>query len=218
MTASTIDTLVKLLSILTLKRVGLFTVFCLIVISMYTLFEHRQLAYDSVTEMKIPTEGKYDLKEPNSEQKTLIDDLVKSNPSVIQISVVDADPIKNFRKVLYTRTYDKEFETFHEKTISGKLPTGPLFSTDQQSNEHIVNLLSGEIRCAPSNEGFYYRMYPEFTRFIKYSCRIPLPPAYGKVTGWLSVHFAEWPLRDFGKTKYDMLNLANDYYLEELKK
>lgn len=202
---------------LTVKRLLISAVAGLVAIAGYTLWENRQKVFDNQT---IKYNGDYVLQKPGAEGNKVVGQFVNSHPEIVMVTLLDANPISNRRQVVSRWFNDPTVQSAVE-TITTANPTvgdGALFTADHENNKQVLAVLSGEFYCAPSGGGIITQAFPEVAKKVKYSCRIPLPPAFGKATGWFTVHLSKWPLDDLDRFKTDALTMSLTYYNAEILK
>lgn len=221
-----LNDLAKFMSKLTVKRVSLTVVFAILMTLAYTVYEHRTDLYNRIIEstnpdagaIRMPGNGKFYLLEPNVIQDDAVRKFMLQFKEAVMVTVVDADPVKNQRTAVKKYFSNRELELLFGQLDMTRPSTNALFSTNEKGNQQLVRILSGEITCDPSSDGYFGNMYPEALSVVKYTCRVPLPPAFGKVAGWIAIHFTKYPPIDTGLLRYQMLSLSQMYYQQEVEK
>ncbi len=209
------DKLLKILQHLTWKKYIIASLAAFTGIVAYTFYENRQGVYES----QFPVmRGDYELNEPGKEGRQLLNDFMRRHPEIGLLTIIDADPISNRRLPIY-RLYNSEAmrSIIEENYEQGRDGSGPLFSSDNVGNEQILAVLSGELKCEEVTQGMFTKLVPGAQQAAVYSCRIPIPPSYQYVTGWISIHFKTWPPgSSLDVLKQDALRLGLEYYRAEI--
>lgn len=188
-------------------------------ITLYTVWENRQTLFDVGKTGLNGVVGDYPLNPPGKTGKAIVNDFLKRHPEVLMLSLLDADPETNTRKVIARFSLDQDVLSAIEQETKG-LPgigNGPLFTADPENNLQVLAIINGEFKCAKTS-GIVLRVFPEFSKRVVWQCRVPVPPAFNKATGWMTLHLSKWPLtadQEFD-LKSDSLTMANDYYNREV--
>lgn len=187
-------------------------------LTIFTLYENRQRVFDhSATRGYI---SDFELQKPTKEGAEIFKAYLKLHPEVTYISLMDANPITNKRSVVTRYFNDKEIQNIIESQVreNPTMGDGPLLTADPNLNKQVLAILAGEFYCDPAKAGVITRIFPEVAKRLTYSCRVPLPPAFNKATGWITLHLNEWPLTDIEKFKIDALTLSLAYYNQDILK
>ena len=211
-----IDKGIALLKVLTWKRVAMASAFAGAGLLFLTLYENRQKVYERL-EPQFYAED-YALQPPGKLGEEVLRNFIAAHPEVALITLIDADPVRNIRTPVHRIFNNTQLEqVIKGAEQSGRSGAGPLFSADAENNKQMIAVMNGEFYCAPVSEGAFANLFPEVSKIVKYSCRIPLPPAFGKATGWFSMHLTDWPPpRGLDNLKFDSLNMSLTYYNAEI--
>jgi hypothetical protein len=202
---------------LTWPKYVLSTIAAATVITMVTLYENRQQVFEHRTPGV--TED-FELKQPSKDGVAIFENFLKAHPYVAYISLIDANPITNRRTVVARFYNDEQIKVMIESELADN-PTagdGSLFMNDPILNKQVLSILAGEFHCDPAKVGVIAKAFPEVAKRLKYSCRLPLPPAFGKATGWITLHLDKWPLDNLDSFKVDALTLSLLYYETDITK
>lgn len=213
-----LEKLDSLLQHVTGKRVFLVLVLFLGLLMMYTAFENRQVLYKESGLGNF--EGDYELQKPSIESEKIIKDFMSKYPNIAMISLIDADPINNRRKPVARYFNSPEIESIFAEVLR-KNPDagdGPLVTASPESNSQVYAIMNGEFQCAPNQNTILTNQFPGSDKLVAYSCRIPLPPAFNKATGWFTIQLKSWPDAKIEEMKVDALNMSLQYYNHEIKK
>ena len=211
------EKILDFLRTLTWKRYGISTIAVITGIVGYTLFENRQKVYDKMQPQLYAED--YPLTAPGPVGKKILAELASKYPEIAIITIVDADPVRNQRIPVFRLFLDKDLEDIVKRVVgeSTDKGNGPLFSSDEESNKQVIAIMNGEFACTPGMIGEFVKLFPESKSIVKHSCRIPLPPAFNRATGWISLHFREWPVgRGYDSIKYDALSASLAYFNAEI--
>lgn len=213
---------VDLVKTLTWTRLALYTVTALLAVSLYTVWENRQNLLTRVSTSLNSTVDDFILEAPTKVGVGIVTDFMKQHPAVQMITIVDANPIDNTRVIVHRSFNDQKVKAYIEAR-TGEYPRagdGPLFTADADNNKIVLSILNGEFSCSPVREySIFARAFPELAGKTTYQCRVPLPPSFGKATGWFSLLLKE-PLsaEEYDHIKIDSLLMSLNYYnLEVLK-
>jgi hypothetical protein len=213
-----LETVLNFLRHLTWKRYWLAFVTVLTGIALYTLFENRQVALERVTPAMANFNDDIELSPPGPVGQRIIADFARKHPEIALITLIDADPVRNLRLIVYRHFSNDEVKRLVEAAeASGTSGQGPLITSDEKNNRQVLAILSGEFYCTPVGEGAFGQIFREAATKVTYSCRAPLPPAFGKSTGWFSIHITKWPVdHGFDTLKFDALSMSLNYFNAEI--
>jgi len=205
----------SLIQHITFTRAFAFSIVMIISILSLAIYENRQHVYASVISR---TEGDYILRTPTDNGKQIMQDLATKYPNVALITLIDADPVGNRRKAVYRVYNDKNLEAIMAPplAINPQIGDGVLFGSNEQSNREVLAVMTGEFLCAPNRNTILNNAYPGSEKIVSYSCRVPLPPAFNKATGWFTIHLKEWPMSNIEQLKVDALSMSLNYYNTEI--
>jgi len=88
---------------------------------------------------------------------------------------------------------------------------GPLFTEDPANNAQVLAVVNGEFLCTDVTNSILVKQFPHIAKAIVLSCRVPLPPAFGKAGGWFAMHMMHEPT-DLSTFKTDALTLSYLYF------
>ena len=208
----------KIMLHVSVKRIVLIFILFTILATFLTLFENRQVIYQKADFRKI--QGDEIVPPMGKKGENLIRRLMVRYPEIVMASVIDADPISNRRMVVGRVFNNQSLEVIVQKALDrGVNGGGSLITDDAEQNRQVLSMLNGEMKCDPAPVGIIFKVFPEARRYVTYSCRVPLPPAFGKVTGWITLHMSAYPPRTGADAfKQESLLLALQYFNEEVKK
>lgn len=208
-----LEKIMQWLTTLTWPKLALALVAVTSGITMYTLYENRQKVFEFQTGARGQADD-FELMAPTKDGKAIFEAFLKLHPEVAYIALVDANPLSN-RRITVARFYnDKEIQGIIENATrdTPSLGDGPLLTADPILNKQVLAILAGEFYCDPAKDGVIAKVFPEAAKRLSYTCRVPLPPAFNKATGWLAIHLNKWPSDDLEKFKIDALTLSLSYY------
>lgn len=207
--------IIEFLKLITWQKYLMMLLTAVSALVLWMVYENRTVLYPTFPMVQ----GSYTLGMPNEASRKLIEDFVKKYPEVGLLTVIQADPVANRRSPVYRHfNSDDVKKSIESSYATGKDGSGPLFSADQVSNEQVLSVLSGELRCEPVTEGMFAKLFPDLAAgAIVHSCRVPIPPSFSLVGGWIAIHLKTWPPRgQLDAFKQDALILALNYYKSEL--
>lgn len=190
----------------------------LVVISLVVVYENRQVFFNKINAGLNNTVDDFELKPPRLEGQKIIAGFMNGNKEVVMLSVLDANPVTNRRNVVYRDFNDPKIKNVVDRYVleNPTIGDGALFTTDPINNKQILAILNGEFFCAENKNSIISQAFPEAAKQIVYSCRVPLPPSFGKATGWITLHLNKWPLDDYDRFKSDSLLMSLNYYNREV--
>lgn len=214
------DALIKLWSVVsktTFKQLIVLIIAALCAILLYTAYENRQDAYNKLSISRITSD--FPITGPSFAAEKMVNVFMKKHKDIALMAIIDANPVENKRVPVYRAYNNLYVKSVIEDALKVDPSTGigPLFTASQENNRQILAIMSGEMLCVPSKEGIVGKVFPVIVSSLVYSCRVPLPPAFNKATGWISLHFDKWPIENFEQLKYDALSLSANFYELEIK-
>lgn len=158
----------------------------------------------------------------SSQSVVLVEQFAHTHSSVVDvIGVVAVDLIDNSRNTVLQVFNDKKIaaEVVAQEAAdqSKKYPT-PLFTTDPLRNTEISSLLAGEFFCGVGTNVLFAAPYV-ISVPIKTTCYSPVPPYYGRLTGYIIIHSKrELSIYEAATLRDAALHLAiNVYYADILR-
>ena len=180
------------------------------VITITVFYENRQRIYQVV--LNDPIIGDYKLEPPKKDGRELISQYLASETAVMALGLIDSDPLNNQRHPV--EFFSNNTDIRNQLNSKNSTLPAPLFTSRQENNIMIMNLINGEMVCgelAPDEWPESLRARPQVV------CRVPLPPAFKKNTGWFVMYLSEAP-RDRDRFKFSALSLSLSYYNIEIMK
>lgn len=219
------EKLVDIFFKLTLPRALLSFFIVILVIFCVTIYENRQELFTKTASIVVVNKanpipaGDYGLYAPSPEGAALLDAYLKLHPDIVMLSVLDANQVQNRKTVVYRSFNDPAIKLLVEKEalVNPAIGDGALFTTDPDNNIQVLAILNGEFYCTKPG-GAIVNAFPDIKSTIAYQCRIPLPPAFGKATGWITLDLKGWPPKDYDHFKTEALLLSLEYYNKEVLK
>jgi hypothetical protein len=194
--ATNISSFMALWTMMTWRRLAMLSLFILLTIGGYTVWENRQNIY-------LKTIGRIDAEpglEPivlSAESKHSLIELVANDRSIEVLQVIAVDPYTNTRKGVFWAAKPGEVNDVMSRGPNGTSNaaksregvTLPLFSSDEEQNSQMVAVINNEFRCSSAANSGLVKIYPQIKDKLKISCRVPLPPnGLGKLRGYIAVH------------------------------
>jgi len=207
----------QLIQHISFKRVFAFLLLMIIAMASLAVYENRQRMYSSVISR---TEGDYVLEKPTDAGKKIMQDLLVKYPNIAMITLIDADPVGN-RRIAVDRVFNsKELEAIMLNTLRTNPTAGDsvLFSSNEQSNKEVLAVMTGEFLCTANKGTILTNNFQGSDQVVAATCRVPLPPAFNKATGWFAIHLKEWPYDRADELKVDALSMSLNYYNTEILK
>lgn len=178
-------------------------------------YENRQVIYNRIVPNQMT--GDWPLAYPSEQAQAILAGFAKRHPQAALITIIDADPERNRRTVVYRHFNNRAVEEFvRAREAAGQDGSGLLYGTDIESNKQVLAINDGQVVCDDASKGFFASAFKGVERLVSYSCRVPIPPAAFNVTGWISIHFVAPPEIPTEELRQQMLALAMAYYKSDI--
>lgn len=182
----------SLISVLSWRKIALFTVLITILGFSIAIFENRNSVYNFVSQITLnngPLVPKR-LSKPSSDQ---IDEVVRKLDLVVGIQITLVDFQRNTRIVTYTSIDDNNLLAIYAAFANKAPPELPLFNSDVINNKRLVDLVNGEFICNPYKETIAATLVPDSVAYIHTLCANAIPPFYGQFTGIIGLYLRRHP-------------------------
>jgi hypothetical protein len=154
---------------------------------------------------------------PNSPRMVLstidvgaLEQFAQEHTELAAVGVVSVDLSENTRSPLITIYGDKFVET--KIATKPQISNMALFTANSSNNTEITSLLNGQFSCSPSTSSPLLIEY-KMTDIIKTVCRVPVPPYYGRLTGYLVFYSrTELSIYEVDRLRRAALRLSIDMY------
>lgn len=153
----------------------------------------------------------------SSASREAVYEFAHARPEIAVVGVVAVDLKENTRTSLMRVFNDKEIEK-RVMDADKSVPSGPfpLFTADVTGNAEITALLSGEFTCSTEDVTVFIQKYNLGDK-LKQVCRIPVPPYYGRLTGYLVLYSkAEMSIYEKDRLRSAVTRLALDIYRNDV--
>lgn len=190
---------------LTPMRALLVIFFSFTIVVSLVLWENRQDFYNRVTNT-IVTGPLLDIV-LSSESKYKISSMVARRSDLIVSATVASVNVQQNRKMyLYRAFSDRDVELVVKESDARDGASSPVFTSNEQTNKQILSLIRGEFSCSkiiPQGSDSKFGRY--LGNKIKYTCRVPIPPSYGSLIGFVVFHLSREP----NETELDEIRLES---------
>jgi hypothetical protein len=155
------------------------------------------------------------------ESMEMVAKFAKAHTEVAMVGVVSVNMTANQRTNLLRVYNDKVLEqVVAQRESKESIPYNqrpfPLFSDNITQNTMISSLLAGEFTCSATDNAMFSPQYNLEER-MKTSCRVPIPPFYGRFTGYLIMHSSrELSIYEVEELKAASLRLSIDMYYTDI--
>lgn len=205
---------------LTWPKFALYAVTAAFSISTFTIWENRQNLFTKIEMSFNNAVDDYKLHYPSKDGVGIISEFMRNNPEVLMLSIVDANPIDNDRIVVYRHYNDKRFAQYAGQARPVEVYMAgnpPLFTSDVENNKLILAMLRGEFYCIPSTQDqLLQRRYPSVALASPFQCRVPIPPSFGKATGWFELQLSDPLDQSQDRLKVESLVMSLRYFETEV--
>lgn len=208
----------KVIRVISLKNVAIWTFAALVVLIGYTVFENRTILVNYVVrgpEADSPVAStSFAISETS---KSRIRALVVENDLIIAITILNADIRNNRRVPSYWYSDDSQVQVKLDQLFSGRYGGIPLFTSDEKNNENIVGVINGEFACATYEGGGNAAIFPGLSNRFPYVCRTSLPPYYGQFSGYVTISLNRIPTQpELDAIKAETLNISTEIYFRDV--
>jgi hypothetical protein len=132
------------------------------------------------------------------------------------VGIVAIELETNSRRLLFKQFNDKALLIIADAHTKEGEDKFPLFDLDPVNNAEISTLLGGEFTCSTAS-GVPFLVKYGLQDSIKLTCRAPIPPYYGKLTGYLVMYFTkELSIYEIDTLRSEALKLAIDIYYQDV--
>jgi hypothetical protein len=199
----------SVLTKLTLKRVLLFGLLVLVSIAGYVAYT----GVDKIAARLLPSVvGPLPFMSLSEESQLAAHAFMKKyNGTASYFTALRLDHPKNTRVPIFRIFNDDDVRVIVMQRLKGGDGALPMFIKDDISNNNqMITIVQGEMVCDPFDAGGLSRVWPDLTTKLTRSCRVPIPPGFGGVRGYIVVHFKGPPMRpyEWDAMRIDLMNLA----------
>ena len=207
----------KVLDVISLKKVAVWSFAAIVVLVGYTVFQNRTRIYSAITSAPVvetPTTLIPFAVSVTSQDR--IKQLIDTDNLISSIIVLNADLRNNRRIPIYWYADDPFIQRELDSQFVGSRFGIPLFTAEEKNNANMVGVINGEFACglyADGNSG----LYPEMGTRMPSVCRASLPPYYGQFSGFLTISLNRTPTADeVIALKSTLLALATEIYFRDI--
>lgn len=207
----------KVLRVISLKNVMLWTVTALLAVTAYTVYEQRAVITNYILngpETSLPQASSFVVSDTSRNRiKMLTDD----NELAIAVVVLNTDIRNNRRIPIYWYSDDAQVAKSLDSLFGGRYGGIPLFTSDEKNNENIVSVINGEFQCASFEDGGNGALFPGLASRFPFVCRTSLPPYYGQFSGYVTVALNRTPTQpELDAVKAETLNISTEIYFRDI--
>ena len=206
----------KIINVISLKNVAVWTFAALVILVGYTVFENRQSIVKYVVdgpEAETPAATTFKIG-PTSQGR--IKQIVDTEDMVNSIVIMNADIRNNRRIPLFWYSDDSSIQKLLDSYYSGRGSGIPLFTAEEKNNENVVGVINGEFACSAYNLG-NASIFPGLAVRMPFICRASLPPYYGQFSGFVAVSLNRVPTPDeLVDLKAQTLSIATEIYFRDV--
>ena len=207
----------KVLRVISLKNVALWTLTAILAVVFYTAYEQRTTIINFIVngpEADTPNVTSFSVSDTS---RNRIKQLVNDNDVIIAITVLNADIRNNRRIPIFWFSDDAQVAKTLDSSYGGRYGGIPLFTSDEKNNETVVGVINGEFACSPYDESGSTIVYPNLASRFPYVCRTSLPPYYGQFSGYVSIALNRTPSpSELDAIKAETLNISTEIYFRDV--
>jgi hypothetical protein len=208
--------LTKVIKVISLKNVAVWTFAALVALVGYTIFENRAAIVSFIVngpEADSPTISGFKV---SSSSQARVKQIVDVDDLVNSIVVMDADIRNNRRVPLFWYSDDTSIQRNLDTYFAGRYGGIPLFTSEPKNNENIVGVINGEFACSPYEAG-NAALFPGMASRMPFVCRASLPPYYGQFSGFVAISLNRVPSPDeLIALKAETLNISTEIYFKDV--
>lgn len=207
----------KIVRVISLKNVAIWTIAALIGIVGYTVFENRAALVSYIVngpEVDTPQTTNFKVSETSQSR---IKQLVDNDDLINSVVVLNADLRNNRRVPIHWYSDDPSIQKSTDSLFGGRYGGIPLFTSDEKNNENIVGIINGEFACGNFTDGGNGAMFPGLQNRMPFICRTSLPPYYGQFSGYITVTLNRVPTpSELDELKVETLNISTEIYFRDV--
>jgi len=214
---SAISLAAKILSIISLKKVAVWSFAAIVVLIGFTTFQNRSKIYAAITSAPVvETPSTLITYEVSATSKDRLKQLIDDDDLISSVIIMNADLRNNRRIPIYWYSDDPLVLKTFESQFSRSNVNIPLFTAEEKNNENIVGVINGEFACNLYADG-NASLYPALASRLPTICRASLPPYYGQFSGFLAITLVRVPSPDeLISIKSTTLALATEIYFRDI--
>jgi hypothetical protein len=117
-----------------------------------------------------------------------------SHTGAVGIQIINVDFRKNIRTQAFFVSNNEKLKKSVDDYLALTGGSGTsIFTNNEVNNKRIIDLLNGNFICTPYEDTIAPLIYQGTLGSINYICSVPIPPYYGKFTGYVNVYLTEKP-------------------------
>jgi hypothetical protein len=206
----------KVIRIISLKNVAIWTLTALVLLVGYTIFENRATLVSYVVNgrtIDAPTITGFAV---SSASQARIKQLVDTDDLINSIVILNADIRNNRRVPIFWYSDDASIQKTLDTFYTGRYGGIPLFTSEEKNNENVVGVINGEFACSAYVDGNTV-VFPGLATRMPYVCRASLPPYYGQFSGFVSITLNRIPTPDeLIALKAEALSISTEIYFRDV--
>ena len=208
--------LAKVIKVISLKNVAIWTFAALVVLIGYTIFENRAALVSYIVsgpEMATPAISGFKV---STASQGRIKQMVDSEDLINSIVVLNADIRNNRRVPLFWYSDDSAIQKNLDGFYTGRFGGIPLFTSEEKNNENVVGVINGEFACSQYADG-NAAVFPGLAARLPFICRASLPPYYGQFSGFVTITLNRIPSADeLIALKAETLSISTEIYFRDV--
>jgi hypothetical protein len=207
----------KIIRIISLKNVAIWTFAALVIVLGYTIFQNREGIISYIIKGPTTEAAPITTFAVSDVSKTRAKQLVDSDPLINGIVILNADIRNNRRVPLHWYSDDTTVQRSFDSLFNGRYGGIPLFTADEKNNESIVGVINGEFACGSYEVGGNATIFPTMVSALPFVCRASLPPYYGQFSGYIIITLNRVPSSDeVVALKGQAVNLSTEIYFRDV--
>ena len=201
----------KIIRVISLKNIIIWTLAAFFTIAGYTIFENRNDILKTMSGTNISAPASNFRVSPYVRERAK--QFVDREDIVVGMVVLTAD-IRNNRRIPVFWYSDDAYVTKQlDSTFTGRFGGVPLFTSDDVNNSSVVSAINAEFTCTTFEESGMSILFPSLAPRFPVVCKISVPPYYGKFAGYIIVALNQQPKpSEIDYIKAESIDLSNEIY------
>jgi hypothetical protein len=208
----------KIIKIISLRNVALWSSVALVGLVGYTVFETRAVIINYFVngpEAEAPAVPSFSLGETS---RLRVKSMVDGEDLVTGAVILNADLRNNRRVPIFWYSSDPGLQKQFENLFGGRFGGIPLFTSDDKNNNTVVSMINGEFSCGTFAEVGASSLFPGLANRIPFICRAGIPPYYGQFAGYITLTLSRQPSpEEFDRLKSETMNISTDIFFRDVK-
>lgn len=208
--------LAKVIKIISLKNVAVWSFAALVVLVGYTIFENREALVTYIISGPTVSTPSITGFTVSAASQGRVKQMVDNDDIINSVVILNADIRNNRRVPLFWYSDDASVQRTLDTYFQGRYGGIPLFTSEAKNNENVVGVINGEFACGVYADG-NSAIFPGLAARMPIICRASLPPYYGQFSGFVAISLNRAPTADeLIALKAETLGLSTEVYFRDV--